>query len=93
MSFQCIGLLVVGEMTKSILKMCYITLLFYTAHPIAVLNENRDILYSRFIGRTLRQGNYLFSLPMKCRYFLYEFQEILMEYKIVIYEFEVEFES
>lgn len=53
-----------------------------------------EIFYiSRFIGRTLRQGNYLFSLPMKCRYFLYEFQEILMEYKIVIYEFEVEFES
>ena len=47
----------------------------------------------RFIGRTLKQGNYLFFLPMKCRYFLHEFQEILMEYKIVIYEFEIEFES
>ena len=53
-----------------------------------------EIFYiSRFIGCTLRQGNYLFSLPMKCRYFLHEFQEIPMEYKIVIYEFEIEFES
>ena len=53
-----------------------------------------EIFYiSRFIGCTLRQGNYLFFLPMKCRYFLYEFQEILMEYKIVIYEFEIEFEK
>ena len=63
------------------------------AHPMTVLNKSRDILYFTFYWMYIKARKLSFLFTDEVSIFFYEFQEILMKHKIVIYEFEIEFES